>query len=71
MSLQHLAVGHGTGMRFQRLAFLARNDVEMQVEHRLAGRRFVELRDEDAIRIEGFLGGYGGFCTTAMVLAST
>lgn len=61
MRLQHLTIGHYAGMRLQRLAFLARNDVEMQVEHGLASRRFVELGDEHAIRIEGLLGSHCEF----------
>lgn len=31
---------------------MAGNDVEMQMEHCLPGGRFVELGDEDAVRIE-------------------
>ncbi|MNT81029.1 hypothetical protein D3C72_2205750 [compost metagenome] len=32
-----------------------RNDVEVQVEHRLAGRRFVELGETDAVSAGGLL----------------
>lgn len=45
---------------------MAGNDVEMQMEHRLSGRRFVELGDEHTIGVEESLTALATFWTTVM-----
>src|SRR6476659_7109500 len=56
---ENRAVFHLAGMGLQSSTFVARNDVEVQVKDSLAGSRFVELGNIDAVGVEGFLGGVG------------
>ena len=46
---EHRLILHLAGMRLERHAVEARDDVEMEVEDRLAGDRLVELDHRDAV----------------------
>src|SRR3990170_6571045 len=48
-------IGHSASMGLERLARFARDDVDMEVEHGLAGRRAVELLDQHAFGAHGLL----------------
>src|SRR5262245_33579033 len=50
---EHGVVFHLARMRLQRLALFARDDVDVKVEHGLAGGGAVELLNENAIRAHG------------------
>src|SRR5437868_966528 len=49
---EHRLVGHLAGVQLERLALVAGNYVEMDVENGLPGRRLVELDDAHAVRLE-------------------
>ena len=52
---EDLRVRHVARVEAQVEALVARHDVEMEVEHGLPGRTAVQLRDQDARRVEGAL----------------
>ena len=67
---EHLGLFHLGGMRAERHAFPARQDVEMQMEHHLTAGRLVGLVSVMPSALNAFITALATFCTVLMQAAS-